>query len=141
MADDQLTVVRADGATETLRSVQLASGGHAQVILVSDGPESVPALAGATLVYSVTAAASIALTPPTAGARTCWIRVWHPTQDSTKRLFYRREGTNPTPDGANAESYLLHGEGRMVRLADFTKFKMIAETGQTFTVVAEWSNT
>jgi hypothetical protein len=141
MADNELTVVRADSNVRTLRSRELQSGTHEQMIGVLQGPETPPTLTGATLVYTVDDNPAVALDPPTAGADQCFIRVWHATQDSTKRLFYRRDGTAPTADGANAEGFLLHAEGKMVTLATFTNFQVISETGAAHTVYAEWSDT
>jgi len=125
---------------ETFRAVDRGSKLFPTVAVV-DGAELVPTLTGATVVYTVDDSPAVALDPPDAGAHVCWVRVWHATQDSTKRLYYRRDGTAPTADGANAEGFLLHAEGRMVRLATLTNFKMISETGAAHTVFAEFSNT
>lgn len=109
------------------------------LVAVTDQPEVIPSLTGATLVYTIDDSPAVALDPPDAGARLGFIRVWHATQDGTKRLYYRGDGTAPTADGANAEGYLLHGEARMVRMpAAWTNFKMISETGAAHTVYAEW---
>jgi len=142
MADNQLTVVRADGTTETLRSVEHPTGVHEQVVLISDGPESVPVLTGSTLgLIAVSSAAATALDPPDAGARKCFVRAWETSFSTSKRLFYRRDGTAPTNAGLNCEGYLLHGEARVVCLADLTQFKVIAESGSAWQIACEFSNT
>lgn len=142
MADNELTVVRADGATRTLRSFDLDGAGtsHADSSLVAEMPEAPADATGATVRYTVDADPAVALDPPTGGARYARLRVYHSGQDSTERLYYRQDGTAPTADGANAVGFLLHGEAMLVRIADFTDFQMIGETGMTgtFEVYVEW---
>lgn len=124
---------------DTFRAHEIGGKKHPSVAVV-EAREIVPTLSGATLVYTVDDSPAVALDPPDATADVCWIRVWHATQDSTKRLFYRRDGTAPTANGANAEGYLLHGEGRLVKLAALADFQMISETGAAHTVYAEFSD-
>jgi len=143
MAANDLTVVRADTAVKTLRSQEIASGVHAQVVQSLQGPESMPVLTGATLgLISISSASAVTLVPPTAGAVSVLIRAWETTQLTTKRMFYRNDGTAPTNAGANCEGYLLHGEAKLFVPATgvFTNFKVIAESGGAFQISCEWRN-
>ena len=141
-ADNELTVLDAEGDTQVLRSVLLADGSYAQVVLYSETTEKVPALTGATLgLIAVTTTPAVALVPPTAGARKCWVRAWEDTFQTDVRLFYRRDGTAPTASGNNCEGYLMHTEGRAVTLTTLTNFKMIAETGSAWHITCEYTNT
>lgn len=137
MADNDLTVVAADSSTKITRSID-RRGTHHQVALIGEMPDIVPALTGATVVYTVTAAAVSPLVPPTAGADYVRLRAFQTANDG-KRLFFRKDGVNPANDGTNAEGYVLHLEGMTVKIATLTNFKMIVEFGGgNFTVTAEW---
>lgn len=142
MADNELTVRDAGGTTRGLRSVDLGSGLQGQGIVVWEGPETPAAVAGATLRYTVDNSPAVPLVPPTAGARYARLRVYESsvsgTPDSTLRLYYRQDGVTPLTDGSNAAGFLLHGELILVKLADFTDFKMIAEGTGVFAVYVEW---
>jgi hypothetical protein len=142
MADNLLTVLDAEGDIQILRSVGLADGSQAQVVLYSESTEKVPDLTGAALgLIAVTTSAAVALDPPNAGARKCWVRAWEDGFQTDVRLFYRRDGTAPTASGNNCEGYLMHTEGRAITLATLTNFKMIAETGSAWHVTCEYTNT
>ena len=136
MADNELTVVIADGSTKTLRDIELTTGVHAQGVLIWEGPEVPASTTGATVQHTVDDNPAVALDPPTAGARFARVRVYETSQDSTLRLYYRQDGTTVT--SANATGYLLHGELILVKIADQTDFSMIAATGGVFNVYVEW---
>lgn len=137
MADNELAVVAADGSTKNTRSVD-RRGTHHQVALIGEMPDLLPALTGATVVYTVTSAAVTPLDPPDAGADYCRLRAWQTAKDG-KRLFFRKDGVSPANDGTNAEGYMLDLEGMTVKIATLTNFKMIVEAGGgNFTVTAEW---
>src|SRR5678816_1966545 len=116
---NELQVIDANGNVRSLRSVPLADGSHAQVILVAEGPEVPASVTGATVRYTVDNAPAVALDPPNAGARYARVRVYEAAQSTSLRLYYRSDGTAPTADGANAFGYLLHGELIMVKVATF----------------------
>jgi len=144
MAANDFGLVPASSPTVLNRNEQVGTNAGvpiiAQVVLVADSPEIVPNLTGAGLVLDILATAVVPLVPPTAGARVCWIRAWETTGQVTKRLFYRRENSNPINDGSNAEGFLLHTEGRTVRIANFTQFKLIGESGSIWKLYCEWTN-
>jgi hypothetical protein len=81
----------------------------------------------------------VALDPPDAGARYARLRCYETVgpADPNKRLFYRQDGVTLTGEDS-AIGFLLHGELVLVKLTDFTKFVMIAETGSGFKVFVEW---
>lgn len=144
MAENELTVVRADGQTRTLRSEDLGGGVHAQVALLGEAPESYPSTAGSLHRHTVDSDPAVALDPPTAGARYARVRVFETAGPSSanRRLYYRQDGVNPLSNGSNACGFLLHGEMMLVKLDDFTQFRMIADASDNgvFEVYVEWLN-
>jgi len=141
MADNELTVLDATGTTRTLRSIDVGSSLQTQPVFVWEGPEVPTSTTGSVVRYTVTSATSVALDPPTAGARFGRLRCYETTGPAspTLRLFYRQDGlalTNPGVDSSTG--FLFHGELMLVKLADFTKFVMIAEGGSTYAVWVEW---
>lgn len=145
MANNELTVIRADGQIKTLRSSDVKGAGvHAQLVGVFEAPEEVVAIAGGSVRYNVDSSPGATLDPPSAAAMFGRLRVYETTTPSTptKRLYYRQDGTMPNANGADAQGYLLHGEVMIVRLADFTQFKMIADNTDNgvFEVYVEWLN-
>jgi len=143
VADNELTVVNATGATKTLRDVDVA-GLHHQVVFIHEGGEVVVSPTGGQVRYTVLNTGSVALDPPNAAARYARLRVYETNgpAGATRRLYYRTDGTAPQNNGANAFGYLLHGEMLLVRIADFTLFSMIADQadGGAFQVYVEWLN-
>ena len=144
MAENELVVQSADGLPRTTRSVDLGGSIHIQGALIAELPEVPVDPTGGLTRYTVTSASAVALDSPTAAARYARLRVYETTAPTTptKRLYYRTDGTNPTNAGANAFGYLLHGEMLLVRLADATNFRMIADSGDagSFQVYVEWLN-
>ena len=144
MAENELTVIRADGGTRTLRSRDLGGNIQAQVALVGEAPEVYPNTAGATSRYTVDSSPAVALDPPDAGCHYARLRVYETAgpQSATRRLYFRQDGVNPTADGVNASGYLLHGEMILIRLTDMTLFRMIADAGDNgvYQVYVEWLN-
>lgn len=138
---NELQVITADNATRSLRSEPLADGSHLQYGAIVEAREKPVSPTGGIVRYTVDNSPAVALDPPTAAAMYCRLRVYEAstsTPDSKLRLYYRTDGTAPTADGANAFGFLLHGELIMVKLADFTKFQMIAEGAGIFQGYAEW---
>lgn len=145
MAANDFGLVEANAPTHHSRSEVVGTHADtkpivAQIVLVADSPELIPNLSGAGLVLDIVSSGFSSLVPPTAGARTCWIRAWETTQQVNKRLFYHRKNVTPINDGSNAEGFLLHSEGRTVRIATFAEFKLIAEVGSIWKLYCEWSN-
>ena len=144
MAENELTVIRADGATKTLRSSDLGGGFHVQHTLVAEVPEVPVSPTGGAVRYTVDSDPGSTLDPPTAGARFARLRVYETLAPSTptKRLYYRQDGTMPLSNGSTAQGFLLHGDVILVRIADFTQFKMIADSTDNgvFEVYVEWLN-
>lgn len=142
MADDELDVVVAGGATKKLRSIELPGtpSRFGQAVFLAEWPEAPVSPAGGTVRYTVDNSPAVALDPPTAAAKYARVRVYESTQSATLRLYYRSDGTNPTTDGANAFGFLLHGELILVKIADPTNFRMIAEGAGIFAVYVEWLN-
>lgn len=145
MAENELAVIVASGATKTLRSLDLGGAGiHAQVAAMIEAPEVPVAPAGGAERYTVDSDPAVTLDPPSAAARYARLRVYESVAPGTptKRLYYRQDGTVPTSDGANAAGFLLHGEMMLIRLATFTNFKMIADSSDNgiFQVYVEWLN-
>ena len=141
MADNELTVIDAGGTTRALRSIDVGSTRQVQPVFVWEGPEVPSLTAGAVVRYTVTQTVSVALDPPDAGARFARIRAYETSGPAspTLRLFYRQDGLALTDPGiSSAIGFLLHGEMMLVKLADFTKFLMIAETGGAYQVFVEW---
>jgi hypothetical protein len=146
MAANELTVIRADGATKTLRSEDLmAAGVHAQVVLVSEASEVPVNPSGGLSRHTVTSSPGATLDPPSAAARYARLRVYETVAPGTptRRMYYRQDGTMPNANGTDAQGFLLHGEVMIVRLATFTNFKMIADNTDngSFQVYVEWLNT
>ena len=144
MAENELTVIRADGQIRTLRAIDLGGAVHAQVTGVFETPEAPVDPTGGAVRYNVDSSPAVALDPPNAAARFARVRVYEtggPVAEN-RRLYYRTDGTTPTSDGANAFGYLLHGETILVRLANIANFKMIADAGDNgvFEVYVEWLN-
>lgn len=153
MADNELSVVSADTNVRKTRDLDLGDDGtgqhvHLQAVVVGEGLLEQPvSTTGGAVQYTVTSAGPTALDPPNVfaipgdGARYCRLRVfdtsWDPATAATqnKRLYYLQDGT--TVSAAAAHGYLLHGESMLVRLADFTDFRMIAESS-SWKVYAEW---
>jgi len=144
MAENELTVIRADGATKTLRSSDLSGGIHAQGILVAELPEVPVNPSGGVVRHTVDSDPGATLDPPSATARFARLRVYETTAPTvpTKRLYYRQDGTMPAANGVDAHGFLLHGDVILVRIATFTNFKMIADNSDNgvFQVYVEWLN-
>lgn len=140
MADNELTVKTAGGLTKTLRSRDLGGGIFTQFTHIVEAPESPVDPTGGLVRYTIGTGSSVALDPPNASAQYARLRVYETTQDTTRRLYYRTDGTAPTNDGANAFGFLLHGEAILVRLANAANFRMISAAG-TFDGYVEWLNT
>lgn len=141
MADNELTVIDAAGATKTLRAVDHGSGLQAQGVVVWEGRDVPAATTGSVVRYTVTPSAAVALDPPDAGARYARLRCYEAsgsTPNQNFRLFYREDGIDPGANGSQAAGFLLHGELMLVKIADFTNFKMIGETSSSFLVYVEW---
>lgn len=139
MADNELTVLDASGTTRGLRSVDVGAGKQAQATVVWEGPEVPAIVTGATSLYTVVGATPVPLDPPDAGARFGRLRVYETTGPGNPdlRLFYRQDGVTLS-GSSNATGFLLHGEMIIVKLADFTKFRMVAEGAASFQVFVEW---
>jgi len=148
MAQNELTVIRADGATRTLRSIEAGadgSGVHLQAILAPEYvPKEIVAITGGIVRFAVDSDPGATLDPPTAFARYCTLRVYETTSPSTptKRLYYRQDGVMPNANGTDSRGFLLHGEMMVVCLADFTQFKLIADNTDNgnFECYVEWFN-
>ncbi len=144
MAND-LTVIRADGATRTLKSEEAGSAGSGvwvQGAYVAELLEQPVDPTGGLVRYSVDSSPAVALDPPNASYRYARIRVYETPAPTTikNRLYYRTDGTAPLSNGSNVFGYLLHGESMLVRLANAANFQMIADGNDngTFEVYVEW---
>lgn len=144
MAENELTVIRADGATRTLRSADLGGSVHAQVALVAEATLVPVSPAGGAVRYTVDSDPPVAIDTPTATARYARVRVFETTSPTTpnKRMYYREDGVNPNANGSDAQGFLLHGDTLLVRLADLTQFRMIADNTDNgiFQVYVEFLN-
>ena len=106
MADDQLTIVRADGTTETLRSTDVGSGVQAQVVLAGehvrtfDGVQSLD-LTGSSQALTVPSGATHAAIYCEGSSTTDYARYWEdgtaPTSSVGKKLKDHEEIENASP--------------------------------------------
>lgn len=143
MPSNELTVIRADGATRTLRSEDLQDAGHhAQVVLVSEAPEAPVNPAGGATRHTVDSDPAVALDAPNSLVRTARVRVYESAgpANPARRLYYRTDGTNPLSDGSNAFGFLSHGDVFIVRLDLPENFRMIADSTDNgvFQIYVEW---
>lgn len=136
MADNELTVLDATGTSRTLRSLDVG-GKQAQGAMVWEGPEVLSNTTGSVPRFTVTSAAAVALDPPDAGARYARVRVYETSGNTLLRLFYRQDGVAVT-GVSDATGFLLHGEMFLVKIADFTQMRLVAESSATFQVFVEW---
>lgn len=122
----------------------LADGGLAQVVSIIERKETPIALAGGIASYNITDTTVIPLDEPTAAADSARLRVMRTSgvaaDDSRRYLYYSQDGVDPDDDGAPANGFLVHMDVFVCKLGagNFSNFKMIAQTGETFTVKVEW---
>jgi hypothetical protein len=142
MAENELTVVRADGATRTLRSKDVGGNVQAQIVAVTEAPEAPVDPTGGAVRYNVDSSPAVSLNSPNAVVHSARVRVYETAgpAGTNRRLYYRTDGTNPTSDGANAFGFLLHGDVMTIRLASPDNFRMIADSSDNgvFEVYVEW---
>src|SRR5262245_60681398 len=146
MANNELTVIRADGTTKTLKSEDLG-GVHVQGTYVAELLESPVNPSGGLTRYSIDSSPVVALDPPSASYRYARVRVYETPAPTTTvashRLYYRTDGTAPLNTGGNVFGFLMHGESILVRLANAANFQMVADVTDngTFEVYVEWLST
>jgi len=121
-----------------------ADGGLGQVVSIVERKEFAVAVSGGQSSQNITSATVIPLDEPTAPADFARIRVMRTSgtsaDDSRRYLFYTQDGVDPDDDGVPANGFLVHLDVFVCKLGagNFSNFKMIAQTGETFTVLVEW---
>jgi len=127
MADDELTVIRADGQTRTLRSRDVGAGVQAQVIIVGehvrvhDGVQSL-ALSGTAQTLSVPGTATHALIYAEGSTANDFARYWHgatPTSSVGKRLRDHEEIVSADP----SEFEAINGSGSVTLRVEFYHYE------------------
>jgi hypothetical protein len=133
---NNVTVTDAASAAQTFRTTHVATTSHVQHVFSAPSLEETVATTGGTVQHTVDSSPAVPLDPPNATALWAIVRCYEATQDPTLRCYYRGDGTTVT--SSNATGYMLHGEAKVVALATFTNWQMIAESTGVFSIYVEW---
>lgn len=129
MADNDTTVVLANGTTAKLRSYDLGSGVFLQAAAGQALETALRSAVAADHRFTVDSAGIKALVVSgVPGVRFARVRLYHSAQSAILRCYYNTDGAALTNAGVGATGFLLHGEQIVVSLADLTKFRMIGES-------------